>query len=185
MIMFRAAWPLVVSTPICQSSTIPAVRTIGPAIAFGRVLPLRETHWPETKLAVTAPSIRGVSTTPDEVADVPITPWTNSGTKEIVPNIAIPTRAMQARQDATTRFLSRENGRIGSGTPRSYARNDANAATATHRATTTCALVHAYRWPPQTSPSSSDVVLPPRRRAPTQSIERSVCGARRGIVTEI
>src|SRR5712691_7461351 len=41
----------------------------------------------------TAPSISGVSTTPDDVADVPITPWTKSGTKAIVPSIALPTRA--------------------------------------------------------------------------------------------
>jgi hypothetical protein len=29
---------------------------------------------------VTAPSMSGVSTTPDDAADVPITPCTNSGT---------------------------------------------------------------------------------------------------------
>src|SRR6266540_6413753 len=148
MTMFRAASRLVVCTPIRQSSTMPAVRTIGPAIAFGRVLPLWETHWPEMKLAVTAPSISGVSTTPDEVADVPITPWTKSGTKEIVPNIAIPTSAMQARHDATTGFRSSENGRIGSGTRRSYTRKVAKATAATESAPTTCALVHAYWLPP-------------------------------------
>ena len=59
---------------IRQSSTIPAVSAIGPAIAFGRTRPLRDTHWPEMKLAVTAPSMSGVSTTPEEVADLPITP---------------------------------------------------------------------------------------------------------------
>ena len=78
--MLRAACPFVVPTPIRQSSTMPAVRAIGPAIAFGRTRPLRETHWPERKLAVTAPSMSGVSTTPDEVADVPTTPCTNRGT---------------------------------------------------------------------------------------------------------
>src|SRR5207248_654799 len=46
-------------------------------------------------LVVTAPSINGVSTTPDDVADVPITPCTNSGTYVIVPNMAMPTRHMQ------------------------------------------------------------------------------------------
>src|SRR5712691_13514251 len=42
----------------------------------------------------TAPSISGVSTTPDDVADVPITPWTKSGTKAIVPSVALVGRAM-------------------------------------------------------------------------------------------
>ena len=68
------------------------------------------------KDAVTAPSISGVSTTPDDVADVPITPCTNSGTKAIVPNIAIPTSAMQSRLAATVGFRIRSNGRIVSGT---------------------------------------------------------------------
>src|SRR5919197_1093836 len=113
--MLRAASPLEVSTLTCQSRNTPAVSTIGPAIAFGRVRPLRETHCPERTLAVTAPSISGVSTTPDDVADVPITPWTNSGTYEIVPNIAIPTSAMHATLAVTTRLRSTSNGRIGSG----------------------------------------------------------------------
>ena len=80
MTMFRAASPLVVCAFMRQRSTIPVVRTIGPAPAFGRTRPLRDTHCPEMNDAVTAPSINGVSTTPDDVADVPITPWTNSGT---------------------------------------------------------------------------------------------------------
>ncbi len=42
-------------------------------------------------LVVTAPSMNGVSTTPDDVAEVPITPCTNSGTNAIVPNIAMAT----------------------------------------------------------------------------------------------
>ena len=48
---------------------------------------------------VTAPSISGVSTTPDDVADVPITPWTKSGTYEIVPNITMPISPMQRMLD--------------------------------------------------------------------------------------
>src|SRR5438046_2383209 len=40
------------------------------------------------KLVVTAPRISGVRTTPDDVAEVPITPWTNSRTKLIGPNHA-------------------------------------------------------------------------------------------------
>jgi hypothetical protein len=80
MTMLRAASPFVVCSFIRQRKNIPTVRTIGPAIAFGRTRPLRDTHCPDRTDAVTAPSISGVSTTPDDVADVPITPCTNSGT---------------------------------------------------------------------------------------------------------
>ena len=55
-----------------------------------------------------------MSTTPDDDADEPITPCTNSGTNEIVPNIAIPTSAMQAMLPATIGLRKSANGRIGS-----------------------------------------------------------------------
>src|SRR6266576_3136483 len=71
------------------------------------------------KLVVTAPRISGVRTTPDDVAEVPITPWTKSGTKLIVPNIAAPTSAMHATLEATVWLRSRSNGIIGSTTRRS------------------------------------------------------------------
>ena len=80
MTMLRAASPFVVVTSIRQSSNIPAVSTSGPRTAFQRYRPVRETSWPVRIDVVTAPSISGVRTTPDEVAEVPITPWTNSGT---------------------------------------------------------------------------------------------------------
>ena len=60
-----------------------------------------------------------MSTTPDEVAEVPITACTKSGTKLIVPNIAAPTSAMHATLEATVWLRSRSKGRIGSGTRRS------------------------------------------------------------------
>src|SRR6266849_4473370 len=101
---------------------------------------------------VTAPSISGVRTTPDDVAEVPITPCTNSGTYEIVPNIAIPTSAMERTLDATTGLSSRP---------------------ASTSAPTTCAELHEYWRPPQTSPSSSAVVPAASTPAPSQSIECS------------
>src|SRR5947208_10827229 len=65
------------------------------------------------KLVVIAPRISGVSTTPDDVAEVPITPWTKSGTKLIVPNMAAPTSAMHATLEETVWLRSKSNGRIG------------------------------------------------------------------------
>src|SRR5438105_2668468 len=78
---------------------------------------MRETSWPETMLVVTAPSMNGVRTTPEEVAEVPITPWTKSGTNAIVPSIAIPTSPTQTMLAATVRSRRRSNGRIGSLAP--------------------------------------------------------------------
>ena len=52
-------------------------------------------------LVVTAPSMNGVRTTPEDVADVPMTPCTNRGTKAIVPSIAMPTSATQTMLAAT------------------------------------------------------------------------------------
>ena len=135
---------------------------------------------------VTAPSISGVSTTPDDVADVPITPCTKSGTYEIVPNIAMPTSAMQATLPATIGLRRISNGRIGSRARRSTTANDGEQRPPRRRARRrTCALVHGYCLPPQTSPSRSAPVPAASTPAPSQSIECSVCGARRGIVIEI
>src|SRR5438045_1647199 len=107
---------------------------------------------------ITAPSMSGVSTTPDDVADVPITPCTNNGTYEIVPNIAIPTRAMQATLEATIGFRKTSNGRIGSAAPRSTKTNRTSSPTATANAPTTWPLDQPYWLPPHTSPSSSEAV---------------------------
>src|SRR5260370_40716559 len=101
---------------------------------------------------VTAPSISGVRTTPDDVAEVPITPCTNSGTYEIVPNIAIPTSAIQATLDATTALRNTSNGRIGSRTRRSVTANRTSSAAATASAPTPCSGVQPYGRPPHTSP---------------------------------
>src|SRR5438445_10808690 len=107
---------------------------------------------------VTAPSISGVRTTPDDVAEVPITPCTNSGTDEIVPNITIPTSAMQRTLDATTGLRSTSNGRIGSRTRRSITANAASSRPASTNAPTTHPELHEYWPPPHTSPSRSAVV---------------------------
>ena len=93
---------------------------------------------------MTAPSISGVSTTPEDVADVPITPCTKSGTYAIVPNIAIPTRPMQATLAETVRSRSRSNGRIGSGTRRSISAKSASSAVLAASAPSTCPDVQAY-----------------------------------------
>src|SRR3954451_7535892 len=104
----------------------------------------------------TAPSVMGVSTTPEDVADVPITPCTNSGTYEIVPNIAIPTSAMQATLPATIGLRSTSNGRIGSRARRSTSANSPSITADIASAPTTCPLPQPYWRPPQTSPSSSE-----------------------------
>src|SRR5439155_1900723 len=109
------------------------------------------------KLVVTAPRISGVRTTPDDVAEVPITPWTKRGTKLIVPNIAAPTSAMQATLEATVWLRSRSNGRIGSGTRRSTNANTASRTAAADKAPTTSEEAQGYWLPPQTSPSSKAV----------------------------
>ena len=121
----------------------------------------------------TAPSISGVRTTPDEVADVPITPCTKSGTYEIVPNIAIPTSAMQATLPATIGLRRISNGRIGSRARRSTSAKTASRTAATTSAPTTCALAQGYSLPPQTSPSSSAPIPAASTPAPSQSIEWS------------
>src|SRR5436853_7608711 len=106
----------------------------------------------------TAPRIIGVSTTPDDVADVPITPCTNSGTYEIVPNIAIPTSAMHATLPATIGLRRISNGRIGSPARRSTNANAASNSAARTSAPTTWTLAHGYDFPPQTSPIRRDAV---------------------------
>lgn len=58
---------------------MPTASTRGPRTAFQRYRPVRDTSCPVRIDVATALSISGVSTAPDEVADVPITPWTNSG----------------------------------------------------------------------------------------------------------
>ncbi len=85
----------------------------------------------------------GVSTTPEDVAEVPITPCTKSGTYEIVPNIAIPTSAMQATLPATIGLRSTSNGRIGSRARRSTSPKVASTTAAAASAATTCPLVQA------------------------------------------
>src|SRR5215216_2696790 len=107
---------------------------------------------------VTAARISGVSTTPDEVADVPITPCTNSGTYRIVPNIAIPTSDTQRTLDATIGFRSTSNGRIGSRTRRSTNANAARSTAADTSAPTTCTEPQGYSRPPQTRPRRSAAV---------------------------
>src|SRR5262245_53030054 len=101
-------------------------------------------------LAVTAPSMNGVKTTPEEVAEVPITPCTKSGTNAIVPTIAIADRPTDATPAATIGLRRNSNGRIGSFALRS---TKANAVTATRviaNAPITGADVHEYSSPPQT-----------------------------------
>jgi hypothetical protein len=104
---------------------------------------------------------------------VPITPWTKSGTKLIVPNIAAPTSAMQATLEATVWLRNRLNGRIGSGTPRSISAKAAIRTAAAASATITSGEPHGYSLPAQTRPSSSAVVPAARTAAPSQSIEFS------------
>ena len=63
-------------------------------------------------MATTAPSTNGVRTTPDEVAEVPITPWTKSGTNAIVPTIAIadrPIRGHARGDDRVAQELERQD----------------------------------------------------------------------------
>ena len=144
-----------------------------------------ETSCPVRSDVVTAPSISGVSTTPDDVADVPITPCTKSGTYEIVPNIAMPTSAMHAILPATIGLRRMSNGRIGSGARRSTDANVTSSTAASASAPITCALVHGYDLPPQTSPIRSAAVPAASTPAPSQSIACTVSGARRGIVITI
>jgi hypothetical protein len=132
-----------------------------------------------------APTISGVRTTPEDVAEVPITPWTKSGTKLIVPNIAAPTRAMHATLPATVSLRRRSNGRIGSGTRRSTRAKTARTTAAAASAVSTSGDPHGYSLPPHTSPSSKAVVPVARTAAPTQSIECCCLVERRGIVTAI
>ena len=124
---------------------------------------------------VTAPSISGVRTTPDDVADVPITPCTKSGTYEIVPNIAIPTSAMHATLPATIGLRRISNGRIGSARAALDERERGEQHGGERRTPRRpVPLVHGYCLPPQTRPSSSAPTPPARTPAPSQSIEWSV-----------
>ena len=104
----------------------------------------------------TAPRMSGVRTTPEDVADVPITPCTNSGTNAIVPNIAIPTSATEATPAATVRWRKRSKGRMGSFTCRSTSVNSASRTAAPTNAPMTCTEPHAYWRPAQTSASRRD-----------------------------
>ena len=129
---------------------------------------------------MTAPSISGVSTTPDEVADVPITPCTKSGTYEIVPNIAIPTSAMQATLPATIGLRRISNGRIGSRARRSTSANaPSSTAAATKRADHVRDSSTGTGLPPQTRPSRSAAV-PPASSAGAEPVDRVLRAAARG-----
>src|SRR6476620_151443 len=122
------------------------------------------------KLAVTAASMRGVRTTPEDVAEVPITPCTNSGTYEIVPNIANPTRPIDSTLDLTVdddRISPK--GRICSGTRDSIRANTANRRADAVSAPTTCGDVQGYCSPPQTRPSRSAIDPSASTPAPSQS----------------
>src|SRR5262249_51846732 len=128
---------------------------------------------PEMKLVTTAPRINGVRTMPDDVAEVPITPWTKSGTKLIVPNMAAPTSAMQATLEATVWLRKRLKGRIGSGTPRSMKAKATDSTAAAVSALVTSGELHGYSVPAQTRPSSRAVAAAASTAAPSQSIECS------------
>jgi len=62
---------------------------------------------------MTAPSSSGVDERPDEVAEVPDTPCTKSGTDLIALKTALPTRAM-SDADGNDRVAGSRKGRIGS-----------------------------------------------------------------------
>ena len=106
-----------------------------------------------------------MSTTPDDVADVPITPWTNSGTYEIVPNIAMPMSPMQRMLDATIGFRITSNGRIGSSTRRSQKPNTASRTPDTASATMT------WLGPPRVLAPAPDEPEQQRGRAGASSAE--------------
>ena len=130
---------------------------------------------PEIALAMTAPSISGVSTTPDEVAEVPITPCTKSGTKLIVPNIAMPTSAMQAMLEATIWFRSRSNGRIGSAHTPLDEREEREQAPQTPRARRAPAPSPTRtRARPRRARAGAAAVPAASSAAPSQSIECSL-----------
>ena len=134
-----------------------------------------------------APSMSGVSTTPDEVAEVPITPCTKSGTKLIVPNIAIPTSPIaERRSTATVGLRSRSKGRIGSAHAPLDERETASSSTAaTPSAPSTCAERPRVVAPAPDEPEQQ------RRRAGrehagAEPVDRVLAAsrARRGIVSE-
>ena len=75
--------------------------------------------WPLPTLAATSASISGVSTSPAFVADSPSTPWTNSGTNMIAPNIATPTVKEVAAAALKVRRRKSDSGTIGFGVRRS------------------------------------------------------------------
>ena len=136
-------------------------------------------------LAVTAPSMNGVSTTPEEVADVPITPWTKSGTKAIVPTIAIADRPTEATPAATIGLRRNSNGRIGSFALRSTNTNAVSETSAIANAPSTCVEPHGCVSPPQTSPSRNELVPIASSVAPSRSSECSRRSVRFGIAIAI
>ena len=112
--MFRIAVASLVVSDMRLSRYIPTTSTMPPATTSSRYLPIRDTSSPASVLETTMPSIIGVVTTPELVADAPRTPCTNIGMKVIAPNMPIPMRNVTPLATTKTRLRKSSGGMIGS-----------------------------------------------------------------------
>ena len=65
-------------------------------------------------LEITAEIIMGISTSPELVAELPLTPCTKRGMKRIEPNIPMPVRKVALATTANMGFLNSDMGSMGS-----------------------------------------------------------------------
>src|SRR5699024_4373877 len=103
------------------------IRTV-PVMIGGRY-PWRSSQRPAITEEVLQPSTWGAIANPARVGDLPRTPWTKRGTKEIEPNMPIPVRNAVELLEAITRLRKRFRGRKGSSTRRSQRKKTAKVAT--------------------------------------------------------
>src|SRR5919197_2731047 len=100
--------------------------------------------WPLAMLATIMVIVIGIITVPLWVALVPITPWMNSGTNRIVPNMPIVTQNIARVLIEMIGFLNNESGMIGSAARDSTIRNVAVITAATPNMASTWGELQAY-----------------------------------------
>ena len=152
--------------PIRDSIATPTVHSAVPMIGYRRYRPVTLIRRPVMIEARVSPPIIGTTSSPESVADAPVTVWRNSGRNEVAPNIRAPRRKLIRKHTVAIRLRNSRSGRIGSSTLRSWAMN------ATVRTTDPAASPritpepHAYSAPPHTATNIADDTAATIKAAP-------------------
>ena len=116
-------------------------------------------------LAVEASS-SGRSSSPEAVADAPVTTWKKTGMKTITAKSESVAQNSAALTIVNTGLANSRSGRIGSAARRCWTSQAPKSATAPIASPTISAESQAYSWPPHVVNSSRQVSAPASRAAP-------------------